>query len=139
MNIQERQKKIIEQFSNIDQWEDRYKKLIDMGKKLPPFPEEYRKEENKVKGCQSQVWLFAQKSSDGKVIFFADSDALIVRGLVAILMEIYSNSTPDEIMETSPDFIKALGFYENLSPSRTNGLISMLKQIKLYATALKFL
>lgn len=139
MNIQERQKTLIAEFSKFSDWEDRYKKIIDLGKTLPEMPENLKTEQNIVKGCQSQVWLHANLSPEGKIIFAGDSDALLVRGLVGILLHIYSGATPAEVLSTPPDFLKELGFEGNLSPSRANGLHSMLKQIKLYATAFDYL
>lgn len=138
MTIQERQEAVVQEFSKIEAWEDRYKKIIDIGKELSEMPEADKVDKNKVKGCQSQVWLTA-KLDGNKVVFEADSDAVIVRGLVSLLLRVYSNSTPDEIIETPPDFVEKLGFKNNLSPSRTNGLFSMIKQIKYYATAFKVL
>lgn len=139
MNIQERQKALIAEFSKFADWEDRYKKIIDLGKSLSEMPESLKTEQNIVKGCQSQVWLHAELTADGVVKFQGDSDALLVRGLVGILLRIYSESTPTEILSTPPEFLKELGFEGNLSPSRANGLHSMLKQIKLYATAFDYL
>lgn len=137
--IQDRQKKVIEEFLPFQNWEDRYRHLIDFGKRLPDLSDLLKTEESKVKGCQSQVWLHASLSAEGRVIFQGDSDAMIVKGLVALLLQIYSNSTPEEILATPPDFIKAIGFEGNLSPSRTNGLFSMLKQIRHFATAFAYL
>ncbi len=139
MNIQERQKTLIAEFSKLSEWEDRYKKIIELGKTLPEMSESLKIEQNIVKGCQSQVWLHAELSPEGNVRFQGDSDALLVRGLVGILLNIYSNATPAEILATPPDFLKELGFEGNLSPSRANGLHSMLKQIKMYATAFDYL
>lgn len=137
--IQERQNKIIAEFSSLTPWEDRYKKIIELGKSLPPFPEDKRTEQNIVKGCQSQVWLVAELNERGQMILQGDSDALIVKGLVGLLLQVYSGATPAEILATPPEFLRALGFEGNLSPSRANGLHSMLKQIKLYATAFDYL
>lgn len=139
MNIQERQAKIISDFSAIQNWEDRYKRIIDLGKSLPEMPENLKTEQNIVKGCQSQVWLSAQLNDQGQMILQGDSDALIVKGLVGLLLSVYSGSAPAEVLVTPPEFLKALGFEGNLSPSRANGLHSMLKQIKLYATAFDYL
>ncbi|AFY01619.1 SufE family protein [Bdellovibrio bacteriovorus] len=139
MTIQEKQNKVIQDFSALAQWEDRYKKIIDMGKALPEMPESLKTEQNVVKGCQSQVWLSASLNDQGQVHLQGDSDALIVKGLVGLLLNVYSGSTPAEILATPPEFLKALGFEGNLSPSRANGLHSMLKQIKLYATAFDYL
>ncbi|HPI40871.1 MAG TPA: SufE family protein [Pseudobdellovibrionaceae bacterium] len=137
--IEDRQKEVIESFSHCTSWEERYNKLIQMGKTLPPMEDSLKTEENLVQGCQSKVWLQASVDDKKNVIFRADGDALIVKGLVALLVKVYSNSTPDEIMNTPPSFIKALGFEGNLSPSRSNGLFAMIKQIKIYATAFKIL
>ncbi|WP_374080359.1 SufE family protein [Bdellovibrio bacteriovorus] len=139
LSIQERQNKIIQDFSALTQWEDRYKKIIEMGKALPEMPENLKTEQNAVKGCQSQVWLSANLNEQGQMMLQGDSDALIVKGLVGLLLSVYSGATPSEILATPPEFLKALGFEGNLSPSRANGLHSMLKQIKLYATAFDYL
>ncbi|KYG63970.1 Fe-S metabolism protein SufE [Bdellovibrio bacteriovorus] len=137
--IQDRQSQVIQDFSSLNQWEDRYKKIIELGKALPPFPEELRTEQNIVKGCQSQVWLSAQLDNQGNMVIHGDSDALIVKGLVALLLKVYSGTPPAEVLATPPEFLRALGFEGNLSPSRANGLHSMLKQIKMYATAFDYL
>ena len=125
-----------EEFSSCGSWEDRYKKVIDLGKKLPELAEEHKIEKNKVKGCQSQVWLVASLD-EGKIQLSADSDAVIVKGLIALLLEVYSGLKPDEVLGSSPEFLADLGFKENLSPSRTNGLFSMVKQIQYFALASK--
>lgn len=135
----ERQKQLVDEFSQLSSWENRYKRLIAIGKELPELPEEKRLEDYKVKGCQSQVWLLAHLDENKKIQFVADSDAMIVRGLVALLLRVYSDATPDEILSTPPDFVKEMGFEANLSPSRANGLFSMIKQIMYYATAFKSL
>lgn len=132
--IQERQKQIISEFSGIADWEERYKRLIELGKKLKDLPDEKKIEDFKVKGCQSQVWIHAHMEN-GRVIFEADSDALLVRGLVALLLRVYSDATPAEILQAQPDFIKEIGLENKLSPSRANGLFSMIKQMKYYAMA----
>ncbi len=137
--ILERQNNLIKDFSALTQWEDRYKKIIDIGKTLPEMPADLKTEQNIVKGCQSQVWLSASLSNDGRMMLQGDSDALIVKGLVGLLLSVYSGATPAEVLMTPPEFLKALGFEGNLSPSRANGLHSMLKQIKLYATAFDYL
>ena len=137
--IQERQAKIISDFSAYTQWEDRYKKIIEMGKTLGDMPEDLKTEQNIVKGCQSQVWLHAGLNPQGQMTLVGDSDALIVKGLVALLLFVYSGATPAEVLNTPPEFLRALGFEGNLSPSRANGLHSMLKQIKLYATAFDYM
>lgn len=134
MSLLDRQKEIVAEFSGLTDWEDRYKKLIELGKALPDLPDPKKLEDFKVKGCQSQVWIHAHLEN-GRVIFEADSDAILVRGLVALLLRVYSNATPKEIMETPPDFVKEIGLETKLSPSRANGLFSMIKQMKFYAMA----
>lgn len=137
--VTERQKKLADEFSAAADWEARYKLLIERGKKLPALPAEIMTETYKVKGCQSQVWLHANLSPDGLVELRADSDALIVKGLVAILLEVYSHSKPDDILTAPTTFLKDLGFEGGLSPSRANGLYAMLKQILYYAQAFQAL
>lgn len=125
-----------EDFTTMDSWEDRYAYIIGLGKGLAPYPEEHRTDTFKVKGCQSQVWLYAERSN-GRVTLYADSDAIIVRGLVALLLQIYNNLTPSEILDTPRTFIEDLGLAQHLSPNRANGLAAMLKQITMYALAYK--
>lgn len=127
---------LIVELRQMKDWEARYEKIIALGKVMPPYPEEFRNDNYKVQGCQSQVWLIAKKNQDGKIQFTADSDALIVKGLLAVLLLVYSLRTSQEILALSPDFVKALGFDTNLSPSRANGLMAMIKQMKYYALAL---
>ena len=134
-SIEQIENEIVTQFAALENWEARYKKIIEMGKALPEMPEKLKTEDRKVKGCQSQVWLFASLDEQKSIHYQADSDALIVKGLVAVLVSIYSNQDPELIMKHQPDFIKKMGFEENLSPSRANGLASMIKQMKLYAMA----
>ena len=135
MSISERVDHIVSDFDQCESWEDRYKKLIQMGKQLPDLPDEKKIEDFRVKGCVSQVWLHARMDDHHRIIFEADSDAMIVKGLVAVLLQIYSGSKPEEVLATPPDFVQKLGFQQNLSPSRANGLASMIKQINYYATA----
>jgi cysteine desulfuration protein SufE len=126
-------------FSSSD-WEKKYEKIIEYGKKWPGLPEDLKIEDLKVKGCQSQVWIKAEIDPIAKTVTFrGDSDAIIVKGLVAIVLHVYSNETPETIMKTEPHFLKDMGFDSGLSPSRTNGLYSMIKQIKYYATAFQYL
>jgi len=139
MSLLERQKQIVGQFSGLESWEDRYKRLIEMGKQLPAYPDSWRTEDLKVKGCQSQVWLHAELDGAGRVRFAVDSDALIVKGLAALLVKLYDDATPEEILATAPDFIKQLDLGTHLSPSRSNGLFAMVKQIKFYALAMQTL
>lgn len=136
MSITQRVEKIVQDFAQLAGWEERYKQLIQMGKALPPMDEELKIEANKVKGCQSQVWLHA-RLEDGKVIFEADSDAAIAKGIVALLLFVYSDAGVDEIISTRPDFIDKIGLKQHLSMNRTNGMASMLKQIQMYALAFK--
>lgn len=138
MNVEEKQNALMAEFSEVASWEDRYKLIIEKGKTLKKMPDSLKTEDNKVKGCQSQVWIYADYDNETQKIHFqADSDAMIVKGLVAILLQIYSDSTADEILTTPVDFLKELGLQQHLSPSRANGLYSMLKQIIFYATAYK--
>ncbi len=136
MEITKRVDKLVEEFSHLGEWEDRYKYIIDLGKSLEEMDEEFKTEANKVKGCQSQVWLHASVK-DGKVYFQADSDASIVKGIVSVLVRIYSDATPDEILATKPEFLDTIGLRQHLSMSRANGLSSMIKQISMYAIAFK--
>ncbi len=126
--IEETQAEIISEFGLFDDWMGRYEYLIDMGKQLPEFPEEWKNEENRVHGCQSQVW-FHSEMRDGKVHFDGTSDAAIVSGLIALLLRVYSDRRPEEILAAKPKFIKAIGFQDHLSPTRSNGLHAMLEGI----------
>ena len=134
MGIQEDQEELIEEFAFFDDWMERYEFLIDLGRKLPEFPEEFRRDEFKLKGCQSQVWFVGEKRND-KLVFHAISDAAIVSGIIALLLRIYSERTPAEILATEPDFITAIGLDAHLSPTRKNGLGAMLAAIKQRAQA----
>ncbi|MBU0560386.1 MAG: SufE family protein [Bacteroidetes bacterium] len=138
MTIQEAHSSIVEDFENLGDWEEKYKYIIELGRSLPAFPEDYRTAKNKIEGCQSQVWMNS-KFEKGKVFFEADSDAMIVKGLIAILLKVYSGFTPDEILSTPPEFMKKIGIDNHLSLTRKNGLGAMLKQIKMYAVAFKAL
>lgn len=135
-DIQEVQDQIIDEFKALSDWTERYKHIIDQGRHLPELDDEYKVEENLVRGCQSQVWLHTY-FDDGKVIFEADSDAAITKGLVALMVRLYSDQEPDTIIETDPIFIKKIGMEQHLSPTRSNGLASMVKQMKIYAMAYK--
>lgn len=134
--INEIQDNIIDEFSGFDDWLDRYQLLIDLGSEQEPLPEEYKNDNNLIEGCQSRVWLQADYV-DGKVKFRAESDALIVKGIVSLLIKVYSDHTPDEILSSEPYFVEAIGLKEHLSPTRSNGLLAMIKQMKLYALAFK--
>ncbi len=135
MNLSDRQRKIVEEFSQIENWEERYKKLIERGKNLRPLPEELKTKESLVKGCQSQVWLHAKVDHQGMMVIQADSDALLVKGLVSLVLEVFSKAPPKEILEEKVTFIEDIGLGSHLTPSRTNGLFSMIKQIKYFAAA----
>ena len=134
--IQEIQDNILDEFSGFDDWLDRYQLLIDLGNGQEPLPQEYKTDNNLIEGCQSRVWLQADLV-DGKVIFRAESDALIVKGIVSLLISVYSGQTPDDILASEPYFVEAIGLKEHLSPTRSNGLVAMIKQMKLYALAFK--
>lgn len=139
MPIEDKIKQLKDDFQKLSNWEEKYEKLIELGKNWPGLQDELKIEDLKVKGCQSQVWIKAEMTSDKKIKFRGDSDALIVRGLVAIVLTIYSNETPQTILSTDPVFLKEIGFDSGLSPSRSNGLYSMIKQVKYYATAFQYL
>lgn len=137
MTIAQIQEEIIEEFNDYDDWMDKYQLLIDLGSDQQPLPEKYKTESNLIDGCQSRVWLQADLDSDGKVVFQAESDALIVKGIVSLLIRVLSGHTPDEILDAELHFIEDIGLKEHLSPTRSNGLLAMLKQMKLYAVAFK--
>ncbi len=136
MTINEIQNEIIEEFQDYDDWMDRYQLLIDMGSEQPALPTEYKTEQNLIDGCQSRVWLQADLV-DGKIHFQAESDALIVKGIVALLVHVLNNQTPQDILDADLYFIEKIGLREHLSPTRSNGLLAMLKQMKLYALVFK--
>ena len=132
-NIQD---EIIAEFSDFEDWLDRYQLLIDLGSEQEQLPEEYKTDSNLIEGCQSRVWLQAD-FVDGKVVYRAESDALIVKGIISLLIKVYSGHTPDEILDSEPYFVEAIGLKEHLSPTRSNGLVAMIKQMRLYALAYK--
>ena len=134
--INELQDEVIEEFSDFDDWMDKYQLLIDLGSEQEPLPEEYKTDENLIDGCQSRVWLQADYK-DGLLTFRAESDALIVKGIVALLVRVLSGHTPQEILDADLYFIDRIGLKEHLSPTRSNGLLAMLKQMKMYALAFK--
>lgn len=136
MTIEELQQDVIDEFSGLDDWMDRYQLLIDLGSEQEPLPEEDKSEKNLIDGCQSRVWLVADYR-DGRLHFRAESDALIVKGIVTLLIRVLSDHTPDEILTADLHFINDIGLTEHLSPTRSNGLLAMLKQMKLYAMAYK--
>jgi len=132
--IQKIQTDIVEDFEMFDDWMQKYEYLIDLGKDLAPIKEQYKTEDNLIKGCQSRVWLHAEYTN-GKIIFTADSDAIMTKGIVAILINVLSNQAPKDIATAKLDFINEIGLKEQLSPTRANGLVSMIKKMKLYAIA----
>ena len=134
--IQEAEDEIVEEFTLFDSWDDKYEYIIDLGKKLPPLEPEYKTDTNKVKGCQSTVWLAAYEQ-DGRILFKADSDAVIVKGLISMLVRVLTGHTPDEILDTRLDFIQRIGMTTHLAQTRSNGLLSMVRQMKNYALAFK--
>lgn len=134
MTIEEIQNEIIDEFSLFDDWMQRYEYMIDLGKSLPLISDQYKTEDNLIKGCQSKVWVHAELEDD-KVVFTADSDAIITKGIIAILIRVFSNQHPKAIIDADMGFIDDIGLKEHLSPSRANGLVSMIKQIKMYALA----
>ena len=134
MTIQEIQQEIVEDFEMFGDWTDRYEHIIELGKSLPLIAEEDKKDDLLIKGCQSRVWLKADYE-DGKMVLTADSDAIITKGIIAILIRAFSNQTPEDIVNSDMDFIDEIGLKEHLSPTRANGLVSMMKQIKMYALA----
>ena len=134
MKIKDIQEEIVDEFSMFDDWMQRYEYIIDLGKNLPLIKEESKTEDNLIKGCQSKVWLQGEQHDD-TVVFTADSDAILTKGIIAILIRVFSNQAPKEILEATTDFIDEIGLKEHLSPTRANGLVSMIKQIKMYALA----
>ena len=136
MTINELQEQVIEEFSDFDDWMDKYQLLIDLGNEQEPLEEQYKTEQNLIEGCQSRVWLQADMV-DGKLLFRAESDALIVKGIIALLIKVVSDHTPDEILDNELYFIDKIGLKEHLSPTRSNGLLSMVKQMRMYALAFK--
>ena len=130
------QEEIVEEFSSFDDWMQRYEYMIELGKTLPLIDSEYKTEENIIKGCQSKVWIHADLEGD-KLVFTADSDAIITKGIIAVLIRVFSNQHPDAILAADTSFIDKIGLKEHLSPTRANGLVSMIKQLKMYAIAFK--
>jgi len=134
MTIKEIQEEIVDEFSMFDDWIQRYEYIIDLGKALPLIDEKYKTEDNIIKGCQSKVWIHAEQIED-KIIFTADGDAILTKGIIALIIRAFSNQKPNDILEANADFIDEIGLKEHLSPTRANGLVSMIKQIKMYALA----
>lgn len=135
MTINDTQQEIIDEFAEVDDWMDRYGMIIDMGNGLPAISEELKTPDRLIEGCQSRVWLDAKLSPEGRVEFTADSDAVIVKGIIALLVKVLNDHNPQEILDADLHFINDIGLAEHLSPTRSNGLLSMLKQMKLYALA----
>lgn len=136
MTINELQNNVIEEFADFDDWMDKYALLIDLGNSLPPLEEKYKTESNLIEGCQSRVWLQADYV-DGKILFKGESDAVIVKGIVSLLINILSDHTPQEILDADLYFIEKIGLKEHLSPTRSNGLVAMVKQMRMYALAFR--
>ena len=134
MTIKQIQDEIVDEFSMFDDWMQRYEYIIELGKSLPLIDEQYKTEENIIKGCQSKVWVHGEVH-DGNIVFTADSDAILTKGIIAILIRTFSNQQPTDILASDTDFIDEIGLKEHLSPTRANGLVSMIKQIKMYALA----
>ncbi len=134
MKIQEIQEEIVNEFAMFDDWMERYEYIIDLGKNLPLIQEQFKTEDNIIKGCQSKVWLQGEQQND-TIVFTADSDAILTKGIIAILIRTFSNQKPADILEADLNFIDQIGLKEHLSPTRANGLVSMIKQIKMYALA----
>jgi len=134
MTIQEIQDEIVEEFSMFDDWMERYEYIIELGKTLPIIDEQYKTEDNIIKGCQSKVWVHAEQQGD-RIVFTADSDAILTKGIIGILIRAFSNQKASDILEANTDFIDEIGLKEHLSPTRANGLVSMIKMIKMYALA----
>ena len=134
MSIKEIQEEIVDEFSMFEDWMQRYEYMIELGKSLPMIKEQYKTDDNIIKGCQSKVWVHAELEGD-KLVFTADSDAIITKGIIAILIRVFSNQKPKDIIEADTSFIDEIGLKEHLSPTRANGLVSMIKQLKLYAVA----
>ncbi len=137
MSINNIQTEIVDEFSQLDDWMDRYGLIIDLGNSLPPIAEKYRTPDHLIEGCQSRVWLNAELTPDGTVHYTADSDAIIVKGIISLLIKVLNDHTPDEILASDLHFIDDIGLSEHLSPTRSNGLLAMVKQMRLYALAFK--
>lgn len=135
--INELQDEVVEEFSDFDDWMDKYQLLIDLGNEQEPLDPQYKTEQNLIDGCQSRVWLQADLTDDGRIVFQAESDALIVKGIIALLIKVVSGHTPDEILNADLYFIEKIGLKEHLSPTRSNGLLAMVKQMRMYALAFK--
>jgi cysteine desulfuration protein SufE len=134
VSIKDIQNEIIDEFAMFDDWEERYQYMIDLGKTLPKIDDQFKTDDYLIKGCQSKVWVHANMENN-KIVFTADSDAIITKGVIAILIRVFTNQSPKDIIEANTDFIDKIGLKEHLSPTRANGLVSMIKQLKMYAIA----
>lgn len=139
MTIDQKQDEIIEEFSEVDDWMDRYGMIIDLGNAMPPMDEKLKTPDHVIEGCQSRVWLDAGLTPEGKMTFSADSDAIIVKGIISLLIKVLDGATPDEVLSSDLHFINAIGLSDHLSPTRSNGLLAMIKQMRAYALAFKAL
>jgi len=137
MSIETKQAEIIEEFSMFDEWMEKYEYIIELGRELPLIEEQYKSQDNLIKGCQSQVWLHAEMDAKNKVQFSADSDAIITKGIISMLVRVLTDSTPEEIIHADLHFINDIGLHEHLSPTRSNGLLAMIKQMKYYGLAIQ--
>ncbi len=137
MTIEEKQQEIIDEFADIDDWLDRYAQIIDLGNELPPIDESLKTPDHLIEGCQSRVWLDAALDGNGHIHYTADSDAIIVKGIISLLISVLNDHTPQEILDTDLHFINDIGLGEHLSPTRSNGLLAMVKQMRFYAMAFK--
>ncbi|MBQ0158514.1 MAG: SufE family protein [Bacteroidales bacterium] len=137
MTIEQQQRAVIEEFAEIEDWMDRYQLLIDLGQEQTPLPDSDKTADNLIDGCQSRVWLTCHREDDGTLTFRAESDALIVKGIIALLIRVVSGHTPEEILDADLHFIHDIGLTEHLSPTRSNGLLAMIKQMRYYAVAMK--
>lgn len=137
MTIEQQQSAVIEEFAEIEDWMDRYQLLIDLGQEQTPLPDSDKTADNLIDGCQSRVWLTCHREDDGTLTFRAESDALIVKGIIALLIRVVSGHTPEEILDADLHFIHDIGLTEHLSPTRSNGLLAMIKQMRYYAVAMK--
>lgn len=135
MTIEKTQEDIVEEFSEVEDWMDRYAMIIDLGNSLPPIDEQYKTPDHLIEGCQSRVWLNAELTPEGTVHYTADSDAIIVKGIISLLIQVLDNQKPDDIVNANLHFIDDIGLSEHLSPTRSNGLLAMVKQMRLYAMA----
>ena len=136
-SIQEIQEEIIEEFAFFTDWTERYEHIINLGKELEAIDEQHKTEDNLIKGCQSRVWLHAGRNADGTIHYTADSDAILTKGIIALMIRVFTNQKPEDIVNADTSFIDTIGLKEHLSPTRANGLVSMVKQIKFYALAMQ--